>query len=276
MSSMNNISRAKPYVSLLRVRFLNGLQYRAAALGGLATQFFWGIMLIFIYKAFYGDADSSGGFLYSELVSYVWLQQAFLSFIMLYDWDGELLDMILTGGISYELCRPVNIYQVWYVKILSKRLARGILRFSPIIIIALLLPNPYNLSLPHSSVALILFIITLFLGLFLLVSIAMLIYISVFKTMSPAGSMGIFGLIGEFFSGMTIPIPLMPEWVQKICMVMPFRWTADFPLRIYSGSIGISEAITGIAIQLFWIVLLVLTGSVVMKKITRLSVVQGG
>ena len=38
----------KKYISVLRIRFLNGLQYRAAALGGLATQFAWGGMLVLL------------------------------------------------------------------------------------------------------------------------------------------------------------------------------------------------------------------------------------
>jgi ABC-2 type transport system permease protein len=104
----------------------------------------------------------------------------------------------------------------------------------------------------------------------------MLIYISVFKTMSPIGSMTVFGLIGEFFSGHTIPIPLMPVWLQDICMFLPFRWSVDFPLRIYSGNIGTSEAIPGIAVQLIWIIVLVFIGVIIMNKVTRLSVVQGG
>lgn len=266
----------KPYISLLRVRFLNGLQYRAAALGGLSTQFFWGIMLVFIYTAFYNGADSSNGFSYKDLITFIWLQQAFLSFIFLYDWDSELLDMITTGGISYELCRPVHIYHVWYVKLFSKRLARGVLRFAPVLILGFLMPYPYNLSLPESPLSFLLFIITLFMGLVLLVAISMLIYISIFKTMSPMGSIGIFGVIGEFFSGMTIPIPLMPDWLQKICMALPFRWTSDLPLRVYSGNIGTKDAMTGILIQSVWIIILVLMGSFIMKKVTRLSIVQGG
>ena len=266
----------KPYASLLRVRFLNGLQYRAAALGGLATQFFWGIMLIFIYTAFYHGADSSNGFLYKDLITFIWLQQAFLSFIFLYDWDGEMLDMITSGGISYELCRPVNLYQVWYVKLFSKRLARGALRFAPVIVLGFLMPHPYNLSLPESPLSFLLFVITLFMGLVLLVALSMMIYISIFKTMSPIGSVGIFGVIGEFFSGMTIPIPLMPEWLQRICMALPFRWASDLPLRVYSGNIGTSEAITGIAVQTVWILILVTAGALIMKRVTRLSMVQGG
>jgi ABC-2 type transport system permease protein len=87
---------------------------------------------------------------------------------------------------------------------------------------------------------------------------------------------GIFGIVGEFFAGMTIPVPLMPAWLQKICMALPFRWTADLPFRAYSGSIGTSEAMAGIAVQALWIFMLALAGSFIMKRVTRLSVVQGG
>ena len=266
----------KPYFSLLRVRLLNALQYRAAAFGGLATQFFWGLMLIFIYAAFYGDEAYSNGFSFDNLVTFIWLQQAFLMFIFLYDWDNELFEMITTGGISYELCRPINLYQVWYVKLFSKRLAGGLLRFSPTLIIAFLMPQPFNLSLPHSLLSFLLFIITLFLGLILIVAISMLIYISVFKTMHPAGSMLIFGIIGEFFSGVTIPIPLMPLWLQDITFFMPFRWTSDLPLRVYSGHIGTQEALVGVAMQMLWIIILISAGALIMRRVTRLSMVQGG
>jgi ABC-2 type transport system permease protein len=138
------------------------------------------------------------------------------------------------------------------------------------------MPEPYNLSPPESPLSFLLFVISLFLGLLLLVAISMLIYISIFKTMSPVGSIGIFGIIGEFFAGMTIPIPLMPSWLQRICMTLPFRWTSDLPLRVYSGHIAVADAIRGICVQALWIAVLVLGGAVIMKRITRLTVVQGG
>lgn len=266
----------KPYISALKVRFLNGLQYRAAALGGLATQFFWGVMAIFIYQAFYVSGGQPRSLGFSQLVTYIWLQQAFLALIMLYDWDYELFDMIISGNISYELCRPCNLYGFWYVKLLSRRLSSAALRFPPIILIAFLFPAPYKLSLPHSPVSFLLFITTMILGLLLLVAISMIIYISVFKTMSPVGSMAFIGIAGEFFSGMTIPIPLMPEWLQKVCYIMPFRWSADLPLRIYSGNISVNEAVISIGVQLIWIAVLVSAGSMIMQRITRRVVVQGG
>ena len=266
----------KPYISLLRVRVLNGLQYRAAALSGLATQFFWGLMLIFIYKAFYGGAADSGGFSYQDLVTYVWLQQAFLSLLMLWDTDTDIRDMIMTGEISYELCRPVNLYRMWYVKLLSRRLSQGALRFAPVVILGFLMPAPYKLAFPQSPAAFLLFVATLFLGLLLLVAISMMAYLSIFMTLSPDGSLLLPAILGEFFAGMTIPLPLMPLWLQKVCMFLPFRWTADFPLRVYSGHIGTSEAIWGLGAQCLWIAFLLATGEFIMRRVTRLAVVQGG
>jgi len=43
----------KKYVSLFRIRFINTIQYRAAAFAGMATQFAWGFMEILAFSAFY-------------------------------------------------------------------------------------------------------------------------------------------------------------------------------------------------------------------------------
>jgi ABC-2 type transport system permease protein len=117
---------------------------------------------------------------------------------------------------------------------------------------------------------------TLIIGLLILVSISMLIYISVFITMSPVGSLLMFGVAGEFFAGMVIPIPLMPSWLQNIVKLLPFHLTADFPFRVYSGHIPKDEALTGILIQIIWLVMLVILGKFAMKKALRRVVVQGG
>jgi ABC-2 type transport system permease protein len=93
------------------------------------------------------------------------------------------------------------------------------------------------MSLPPDSITFLIFFISLILGLLVVVAISMLIYISVFITMSPTGSMLMICIVGEFFAGLVIPIPLMPIWLQKIVYVLPFRLTCDLPFRIYSRHI---------------------------------------
>lgn len=266
----------KVYRSLFKLRVYHGLQYRVAALAGMATQFFWGAIYIMIFMAFYGANDTVNGFSISQLISYVWLQQAFLAFIALWLRDAELFELIQSGNIAYELCRPLNIYSFWYTKLLAQRLSSAALRFLPILVVALLLPAPYKLSFPVSVEAFLLFVVTLLLGVALNVVISMFIYISVFITLSPTGSLLLFGVVGEFLSGLVIPLPLMPDWLRGIVEFLPFRYVADLPLRIYSGNIPVDQAFNSIGMQIFWIIVLALFGNYLMQKALKHLVVQGG
>ena len=266
----------KAYVSIFKLRMANGMQYRVAALAGVATQLFFGLIFIMILVAFYRLSGSEMPISLPQLTAYIWLQQAFLSLIMLWFRDNELFQLITTGNIAYELCRPTGIYGFWYAKLLAQRLSSAMLRCFPVILIAFLLPEPYRMSLPPHPVNLILFIVTLLLGLFLLVAISMFIYISPFITMSPMGSLLIFALLGEFLAGLTIPIPLFPGWLQNIIYALPFHWSGDFPFRVYSGHISAHDAWMGIPLQFAWIVILVVFGMYAMRGALRRVVVQGG
>jgi ABC-2 type transport system permease protein len=264
------------YFSVLKLRLITGLQYRIAALAGVATQFFWGFLLIMVYEAFYAGAVTPPPIGLKQLITYIWLQQAFLIFIMLWFRDGELFNLITSGNIAYELCRPCGLYGFWYAKLLAQRISGALLRCFPILVVALFLPGPYRLLLPPDPLALGLFLITLTLGLLVLVAISIFIYISVFITLSPAGSLLMFSVAGEFLGGNIIPVPLMPDWLRRIVYLLPFRLASDLPFRVYTGHIPPREALEGIAAQLVWLTILVAVGNAALNRALRRAVVQGG
>jgi ABC-2 type transport system permease protein len=266
----------RAYFSVWRLRFTLGLQYRAAALAGMATQLFFGFIFIMIFEAFYSGSAAEPPISLQQLITYVWLQQIFLSFIMLWFRDNEIFQLITSGNIAYELCRPCGIYPFWFAKLLGQRLSSAILRCFPLLLIVFVLPQPYRMSLSPSLEAFVLFLMALLLGLLLVVAISMMIYISVFWTMSPVGSILMIAVVGEFFAGMVIPVPLMPLWMQNVTYALPFRWTADFPFRVYSGQIPAAEALWGIVVQLGWIAVLVVLGLWLIRRALRQIVVQGG
>jgi ABC-2 type transport system permease protein len=266
----------KAYYSLFKMRLLKGLQYRVAAIAGVSTQFFWGFMYVMIYEAFYKSSTVVQPISFRELIQVLWLQQGFLVFIMLWFRDNELINLITSGNIAYELCRPTNLYSFWYAKLIAQRLSGALLRCFPILIVAFLLPYPYNFSLPPSFTAFILFAITLTLGLILIVAISMIMYISIFYTMSGIGSLLIFGVFGEFLSGLIIPVPLMPEALKKLVYILPFRYSSDLPFRVYAGNIGTKEALLSIGVQFLWICLIVVLGRLWMSKSLKRIIVQGG
>ncbi len=53
----------RPYLSAFRIRFINGLQYRASALGEILSRCMWAFMEILAFQALYKTGES--GFLWS-------------------------------------------------------------------------------------------------------------------------------------------------------------------------------------------------------------------
>ena len=266
----------KPYFAMFKMRLIAGMQYRVSAWASVCTQLFWGFTFIMIFKAFYISSSAQLPMPFNQLVCYLWLQQAFLAIIMIGWQDRELLSNIISGDVIYELCRPYNIFSFWISRLLALRLSNMLLRCLPILCVAFFLPKPYNITLPISDIAGILFLASLTLALLLVIAISMFIYILTFITLSSVGSRLIIGVASEFLSGGTIPIPFMPKILQDILSWLPFRYTVDLPFRIYSGNINSTDALTGILIQLIWIALLIVVGNFSFKKIIRGIVVQGG
>ena len=266
----------KAYASYFRLRLQAGLQYRTAGWAGVATQFYWGFLLLMVYEAFYRSASGTQPISLEQLAAYVWLQQAFLAFIMLWFRDSELAELIVTGNVAYELCRPVNLYGFWYARLLAQRLAAATLRCIPILVVASFLPKPLRLPPPASLLAAAGFAASLVAALLIVVGMSMLIQVFTFWTLSPAGTTLLFAMFSEFLSGGVLAIPLMPEGLQKVLYFLPFAYTADVPFRIYSGH-TLTGDIPGLVLrQLAWALALILVGALFMRRAMRRVVVQGG
>ena len=83
-------------------------------------------------------------------------------------------------------------------------------------------------------------------------------------------------VLGEILAGGTIPISFFPGFLQKIAYILPFRYIADLPFRIYSGNMTISNAIPDLIGGLIWLITLLLFGYILSLKATRKAVIQGG
>lgn len=266
----------KKYLAIFRIRFTNSLQYRAAALAGMVTQFAWGMMEILAFSAFYKANPTVFPMEFSQTVSYIWMQQAFLALFMVWFFDSEIFNSITSGGIAYELVRPVDLYGRWFCQSAANRLSKAVLRCLPILIVAFVVPIPFRMSLPPNGAQFFLFLGSTILSLCVVVSFSMLIYISVFYTLSPIGVRIIWAVLADFLSGAIIPLPFFTQPFRSIAEALPFAAMQNVPLRIYSGNIAGINALWGIGLQIFWLAMLVLVGRLMMKNALGKIVVQGG
>lgn len=54
-------------------------------------------------------------------------------------------------------------------------------------------------------------------------------------------------------SGRLVPMQLMPDWVNRVADLLPFRWTFGFPIDLLVADMSAAQQLTGLAIQLLWI-----------------------
>jgi ABC-2 type transport system permease protein len=258
------------------MRFIAGLQYRAAALAGIATQFAWGIMGILMFRAFYEVNSDAFPMSFESLSTYIWLQQAFLALFMTWFLENDIFRTITEGGIAYELCRPFDIYDMWFCRSMASRLSKAVLRCMPILIFAAFLPAPYGIGLPISARAGFWFIITSFLGFLVVVAFCMLVYITTFFTYSPVGIRLVAVSLVEFLAGGVIPLPFLPEKLRRVVELLPFASMGNVPLRIYSGDINGIDIYSRVGLQLFWVLVLIWLGKRITAVALKRVVVQGG
>jgi ABC-2 type transport system permease protein len=256
------------------------LQYRAAAIAGVWTQGFFGLVLVMVYEAFYRSVTAPQPMTFAEVVSYVWLGQALLA---MFPWntDGEIRTMVRNGAVAYELCRPIDLYALWYVRALAWRTAPTILRAVPMCLIAaVVLPlvglGEWRLAGPPSAAAALAFGATLAGTLLLGCAMTTLLHISLLWTISGEGAVLLLTTLSTFLSGMIVPLPLFPGWMQPIVQALPFAGLVDGPFRVFTGHIPPGDAGSVLRHQIAWTIALVVFGRWLLARGLRRLVVQGG
>lgn len=264
----------KPYLAILAARFRVLWQYRAAALAGLMTQIFFGLVIIAGLTAFYQSANSPALLPLSlaQTVTYVWLGQAMLT-VLPWRMDPDVKAAVTSGGLAYELLRPLHLCSLWFARALALRAAPLVLRAAPLLVIATLF---LNLQAPPSILSAFLWAAGLVGAIALGAALTLLMSISLLWTLSGEGAQFIMPAMANLFSGLLIPLPLFPDWAQTIIGVLPFRGLMDTPNRLWLGDLNGLNAFDALLHQWLWIAGLLLLAEGLLRIGLRRVVIQGG
>ena len=99
---------------------------------------------------------------------------------------------------------------------------------------------------------------------------------TLFWTMSGEGIQRILPHLSLLLSGLIVPLPLFPEWMQPLLNVQPLRGIVDIPCRIYTGIIAMSDVPFYLGFQLAWSLVAIVIGRVLMGRALKRIEIQGG
>lgn len=258
------------YLAILKIRMKTLFHYRSAAFAAICAQIFWGIVTVMIYRAFYAKATNSPITL-NQTITFIWLGQALLQLIP-WSIDKELEAQVKNGNVVYELIRPIHLYQLWFTRSFALRATLTLMRCFPIF----LLGGWLGLSAPVSLAAGMCFFLSIIFALVLSSAITTVVLSSLFWTISGEGIQRLLPHFTLFFSGMIVPLPLFPHWMQPFLNIQPFRGVMDIPCRLYTGIIPVEEALYYFGFQLAWIIIFILLGKRLINKAMKTFIIQGG
>lgn len=263
------------YFSFFRMRFLTLIQYRAAAVAGIATQWVFGMMRVLVLWAFYASSDASQPMSFAQTASYVWIGQAMLGTLP-WNEDAEIMSSVLTGQVAYELTRPLDVYSMWFARTLALRTAPTILRAVPQFVIALfLVPAPYGMTAP-SPLMLLAWIPAMLCGVLLAASVTNMVHVAVLWTTRGEGLRRFMPVLVMVLSGMIVPLRLLPDWAQTVARLQPFAGVMDLPSQLFCGSLAPENVVWIVGAQLFWTAAFVLAGRAMASRGIRRVAVAGG
>lgn len=177
-------------------------------------------------------------------------------------------DKILTGDYVLNMIKPINLLRSGWEQILATILTDFVIIGLPLVIFF----APYLTGLDLVPVA----IIAVVLGHIMYTLIYSAIGILAFVLLE-VWSIGRFmddtiRIIGGSF----IPLTLLPDTLQSIAYVLPFRYLYNFPLEILLGNIDKKEIYCGIITLICWIVFFAVFVSMLYRSALKRAVVNGG
>jgi len=267
------------YLAIVSARFRSLLQYRAAALSGLFTQTFFGLVRIMILRAFYAASVVAAPMALPQVTGYVWLGQATL---LLIPWraDEDVAQQIRTGNVVYELTRPLDLYGLWFARALALRTAPVFLRMLPMFVLAMvvvpIVAPRWGLAPPPSTAAFVLWLACFAAAVLVSAALTTFMSVTMMWTVSGDGLPVLIATCATMFGGLVIPLRLFPDWAQPLLYALPFAGMVDLPSRLFTGDLGVASAPWILAHQLAWTLALVALGRALLGRGVRRLVVQGG
>jgi ABC-2 type transport system permease protein len=255
-----------------RRSFQRQFTYRAAAVAGLTTNFFFGMLRVALMVALFAARDNVAGLDLVDAITFTGLTQAAIGFLSLFGWT-ELMNSIYDGSVSNDLLKPVGYYQIWLAQDFGRAIAQLILRGFPMILAYALL---LGISYPTTGTQWAVLLLSMFLGWLISFSWRFVVNLSAFWVPNAQSIGRFFFSTSYFLSGFVIPLRFMPDWFVRVCKATPFPHALNTMLEVYLGVLQGSELVEAILAQILWAVGLILAGQVILRLGIRRLTIAGG
>ena len=214
---------------------------------------------------------SLGGYDWSDMRAYLII--GFLTSTLAWSGsDWEMANRILDGKVAIDLTKPVDFQRARAAEYIG-----GMVSVVPSAIIGTVLACVlFDPAPPASPLAAALTVVSLLLIFPLAFGINYLSVLTCFVTQRYLGIQWARDSLLGFFSGMMIPITLMPGWLETLAWALPFVHFTTTPASIYLGRVDTLGAFGLLAAEAAWAVGLWFLARLIWGRLVQKVTIHGG
>jgi ABC-2 type transport system permease protein len=263
---------ARVYAEFVRVGFVNTLAYRLRYYTGIVTYFIYVSVYYFIWKAIYENSTAIEGFDFGHMLTYIAVGWIIRSFYF-NNIDQDMAYAVMEGKLAMDLIKPVNPQFMYIAQALGESLFRLGMLTAPTAVVLLLV---YPIRRPASPLHFAGFFASVLLSFFIVAGINFAVGTFAIRLKSILGLLRAKYFLLELFSGLLIPISFFPHLLQSMFSALPFQYISYIPVLIYLGKISGMGIVRALAVQVFWILVLLAIGNALWHWSSRKITIQGG
>lgn len=241
----------KKYWAIARAELLDALQEKGEV-------FIWmllGIIPIFVMGSVWLNSYRQVTALnLSQLVSYYIVAVA-LGWITEFWFDEYLHDEIRTGEFSRFLIRPLRFPLAFIFQNLGRKLFSIPVFLLPAFIVITRVFHQH-LVLPE-KMSVLLFAVSVVIAYGIRYALSTLAAAGGFWWEQAGALVHLRWILEVIAGGYMLPISLYPDWLRIIPRALPFQYIYYYPVSIFTGAIGLNEALTSIGFGAIWLVVLI-------------------
>lgn len=185
-------------------------------------------------------------------------------------------EQIRDGSLSRSLLKPVHPLWLHVLENITHKTVQLSLLLAPIAVLAWVIYSRLPaIELGITKVLAVAFVLMLAAALRFVQSTTLAMagfWIEHVETLNLVLNQGIWALMG----GMIVPVETFPAPVKALAEILPYRYSLSFPIEILRGRLPLGEAVTGVLIATFWILLFLVIGRHLWRRGLRSFTAYGG
>lgn len=257
----------KKLLALIRMSLIDAFEYRGDILIFTFSYCAQPVVYLSVWLAV-ASSSSTLSMSSSELSQYyIWL---IVVQIWVSAWASPFIaSAIRLGKLSPFLLKPTSYFHFQ----IGNNIGEKILKTAMILPIVFILAATLHPLWPNLSFAgWIIFTLSWILAAIIYFEVDMCVGLIAFWFEESSAIDDVYNVFHSIFSGILIPLILMPTWVRSLAIVLPFRYEVSLPLEILLRKLTFWEQNTALLIQVVWAVALYgLARALWVKGIVRYS-----